>query len=508
MLRKITALLLAISLLAGVTACTMPENIFADNAFENSEDQQEGEQADIYNFSISLEDHALNLPVEYSDFSELGWMFSEDSGDSDTAGGGEVPAVYSEDTVLQPGEYSDFIPMSNGSVLTGVKFSNPSKKEASISKCKVVGIKVGSESGSVPKIKICGTDLTLGSSYQSIIDLCGNPSYVRSILKSDGSLVSANQLKIMETEEDTVSCMAYVLSEHSYYEFDVDGSVVGITIENDTEPEEPYDYKKEKKYKSESLSLYNYPNLLGKTFSDFAFKYDGNLYTLPIPVRELIDDGWTVVRNSRDKVPPGTTADGFIIRKGNTSISLILHNYDLKNACTPINCYAVCLDASMTGPYVNLLMPKAITLGSDEKDLIAAFGKTYEKAHPTDYEENADSQTVTATEPSEPERFDIPEEENCYVEKTVGEEYTVYSFVMPDEVPSVTLPVSLTDIGDTGAELLGSIRKHIDVYVRNDCHKVWRVFMQNCPEYKVDEAKIIEQQMEEARKKEQEAANQ
>ena len=75
---------------------------------------------------------------------------------------------------------------------------------------------------------------------------------------------------------------------------------------------------------------------------------------------------------------------------------------------------------------------------------------------------------------------------------------------MPDDVPTVTLPVSVTDIGDTGVELLGENRKYIRVYVSNVNHMVVRVEMQNCPEYVVDENEIIEQQMEAARKQEEE----
>ena len=80
----------------------------------------------------------------------------------------------------------------------------------------------------------------------------------------------------------------------------------------------------------------------------------------------------------------------------------------------------------------------------------------------------------------------------------------MYSCVMPDDVPTITLPVSITDIGDSGASLLGNIRKHIDIYVDNNTHHIFRFYLQNCPEYVVDENKIIEEQMEAQRKKEKE----
>ena len=198
------------------------------------------------------------------------------------------------------------------------------------------------------------------------------------------------------------------------------------------------------------------------------------------------------------------------MRKGNTAITLKVHNYDMKYALTAVNCYAISLDAALTGPNVDILLSKGITLGSTEKELVAAFGKEYAKTHAvpertTNEEagEGGEKQPVTINV-GETDKYEFADMPGVYIEKNVGEEFTVYSYVMPDDVPTVTLPVSITDIGDTGAALLGDVRKHIDVYVDNSNGLVTRFYLQNCPEYIVDEAKIIEQQMEEARKKEHE----
>ena len=175
-----------------------------------------------------------------------------------------------------------------------------------------------------------------------------------------------------------------------------------------------------------------------------------------------------------------------------------MHNYDTKYAHTAVNCYAVSMEACLTGPNVDVMLFKGVSLGSTENALVDAFGKDFVKKHPLVDEEG------NYLENAESFRYDVPDMPDCYIEKTVGEEYTLYSCVMPDDVPTITLPVSITDIGDTGAELLGDIRKHIDIYVTNDTHLIYRVYFQNCPEYVVDENKIIEEQMEAQRKKEKE----
>ena len=176
----------------------------------------------------------------------------------------------------------------------------------------------------------------------------------------------------------------------------------------------------------------------------------------------------------------------------------MVHNFDTKYAHTAVNCYAVSMDACLTGPNVSIALAKGITLGSTEKDLVDAFGKDYAKKHVIVDEEG------NYLETAESDTYEIPDMPGYYIEKTVGEEYTVYSCIMPDDVPTITLPVSITDIGDTGADLLGEVRKHIDIYVANDTHLIYKFYLQNCPEYVVDEAKIIEEQMEAQREKEKE----
>jgi hypothetical protein len=204
------------------------------------------------------------------------------------------------------------------------------------------------------------------------------------------------------------------------------------------------------------------------------------------------------------------------MRKGNLAMSLLVHNYDLKRPQTPINCYAVSLSASVVGPNVKILMPKGVTLGSEYGQLVTAFGTEYARLSGYDEEaeaaaaaetgETADNATAEKVIPvGETETYELTEEEGCKIVKTVDEEFTKYSYIMPDDVPTIELPVSITDIKDPNVELLGGVRKHIDVYLSNANGKILKVYLQNCPEYMVNEAEIIEQQMEAAEKAAKEA---
>ena len=332
----------------------------------------------------------------------------------------------------------------------------------------------------------------------------------------------------------------YALDETSVVSFELDDNkdVMRITMDNHHEVEEEFDYSKELKRRSSVLKLYKSPNLLGKTFDDFAFKYENNLYTLPIPVQTLVNDGWIFERGAAEQIPMGTTLDGVVMRKGNLAMTLIVHNYDLKRYQTPINCYAVSLSASVVGPNVKILMPKGVTLGSDYSALVTAFGDEYAElsgyvaeeeeviygnvttaedagsgeSAPDDTtgDETAEEEKTpfidlpvgtTQTYELTPERISEDEEaEPSVIVMTVEEEYTKYSYIMPDDVPSVTLPVSITDIKDPNADALGEHRKHIDVYINNDNGKVMEIYLQNAPEYIVNETEILEQQVAAAEK--------
>lgn len=510
MLKRISALILAIFLLGSVQACQMPANIFKDDAFYKEKEAANKASSNIYDYDFSLDKLSFSLPVNYAAMSARGWKIAEVPEDEQDEQNVANPTQTQEETVqitpdsmLEGGAYSDYVPLANKGRVIQAKFHNSSKKEKQIADCKVVGIRLDAGDGELPKFKLKKDDLSVGSKYDVVLNACGKPSYISNYLPETGELVSIDDVKYLETDEDTVSTLHYKLTDHSFLSFALgtyegeSNCIVTVTMENDLEKEKPYDYSKEQKYVPDSIYLYRGPHLLGKQFSDFAIKYEGNLYTLPIPVRTLMDDGWEFVRGYGERVPMGTTMDGLIMRKGNLAVSMMVHNYDTKYAHTAINCYVVSLEACITGPHVSIMMSKGVTLGSTEKQLNDAFGKDYVKKHQILDEEGNYL-------PAQNDTYAIPGLEDGFIEKTVEEDYTLYSYIMPDEVPSVKLPVSITDIGDTGEDLLGDVRKHIDVYVDNATHMVYKIYLQNCPAYKVDEQQIIEQQMEEARRKEQE----
>lgn len=553
MFKKISAFLIAAALIGGVTSCYMPDSIFPDSAFDTEEDEITGDELSLYDFAFDLSGVEYELPMSYKVLSARGWkLMGEGTGEEQDADASDLPAgtananaaattaedtenkVYQSDTVMEPGEYSDYVPADRAGQSIGLKFYNDSKRSQALENCLLVGVMV--ETGSDDQVDFTlNGDITLGKTYEEVVTTYGKPSYTKDYVKADGELAAINDIAFVDNYDEESDAFTHTLfysvGDTSVVSFElgdcegVSDSVVRITMDNMDEVEDEYDYSKDLKSRSSVIKLYKGPNLLGKTFNDFAFKYESNLYTLPIPIQKLVDDGWTFVRGAADRVPIGTTKDGVVMRKGNLAMDILVHNYDLKRPQTPINCYAVSLSASVVGPNVKILMPKGVTLGSEYSELVTAFGNEYaalsgyvdetaeaENGETQETDSNtADNNAATQETAAAPavgtvETYELTEEEGCSIVKTVEEEYTVYSYIMPDDVPTITLPVSITDIKDPNSDLLGENRKQIDVYLSNANGKVLKIYLQNCPEYVVNETEILEQQMEAAEKAAQEAA--
>lgn len=542
MIKRVPALLIAIALFLSITACNMPQSIFPEETGVSSDDGVDNSSTDVYSFTFTIAGQDYSLPMKFSVLSSRGWNLAdedEDANEDEDVNDLENEVEYTLDTQIASGEYSEYVRFVKESSVMEVKFYNDNEEDTALKSCKVVGVKVSSENSDIPELQLIG-GIQIGSLYENVIDTYGKPSFEKKFSVSTGELTDINDIDFTETTEDEVSedevpdnqtpdaevsdhessgsesssaqdseedddddknrVLYYSLTEHSFVAVklgDYNGtrnSAVSITIENDTEVENKYDYSKDLKKVPDEIELYKEPNLLGKKFSDFAFKYEENLYTLPIPVRELVNDGWEFVRGASTKVLRGTTADGIVMRKGNLAMSILVHNYDTENSNTPINCYAVSLCASVVGPNVDIMLPKGISLGSDEDDLRSVLGLTETADDDGLNAEEADTENAGTVDEDEEDE----EDDESYVDIKNYDDYTVYSYIMPDDVPSVQIPVSISDIGDVKADLLGEHRKHIDVYVCNSNHKVVYIYMQNCPEYIVDEAAIWAKQLEDA----------
>ena len=502
MFKKVSALLIAIAMLVGVTSCSMPQNIFSDRG-NSSADNADKASANLYEFEFTMDSKSYYLPARFDYFIEKGWEFDSGKDNATDAGDGQEEKVDPETITLESNAYSDYIEVYNNDYCIKLKFYNDTLSPANLSLCQVVGIKLDAINSSVPYTLFDGK-IAFGSQYSKVVEVYGEPSFEKKISSETGKVISVNDMVFDENAEGvTNKNVYYYITEHSFVEFtfgtmnDISDSLINIVIENNTEAERKYDYKKDMKKTPDTIALYNAPNLLGKSISDFSFKYENNLYTLPIPVRELINDGWEFARGASIVVRSGVTEKGVVLKKNNLFIELMVHNYETDKSQTAVNCYAVSISAGVIGSHAEMLMPKGITLGSDASELESLYTTPYLN-DAVSVNGGANAADGYMYEIKEPVSDPLTENSRQFINKLETDDYIMYSYVMPDDRPTVTIPDEIKEIVDLNKQLLGTYRKHIDIYVSKACNKVVYVYMQNCPEFVVDEAKIWAEQIAQA----------
>lgn len=504
MFRRVSAFIIAITLLVGMTSCTMPQDIFSESIGKSDTDGNENSVKELYEFEFTLDGRNYYLPAQFEYFVKDGWSFEQPGASENTADEAEVEETVNENTLLASGKYSNYIDVYKEKYHIEIKFYNDTPTTTALGLCRVVGIRMDALGSSVPFLQFDG-EIQFGSSYGEIIKAYGEPSFQKGISSDTGALASVNDMTFDQTAVESSKQVYYYMTKHSFVELTFglmngsSDSLINVVIENDTDPEKEYDYKKDREEQPDAIALYDYPDLLGQEVSDFSFKYEKNLYTLPIPVSELIDDGWEFARGASIKVRKGSTEDGVVLKKGNTFIDLLVHNYDTEDFQTPINCYAVSISAGVTGPFVDILMPKGLTIGSNADELQSSYTTPYLNDAASKNNNQAEENLYELTEETDDS---LVKNNKKFINKKETDDYIMYSYVMPDDVPSVTIPEEIASVMDPNKSIIGKYRKHIDVYVSKINNKIVYIYMQNCPEYIVDEAAIWAEQLEEAAKAE------
>ncbi len=552
MLKRICALIVSASLLTALTACSMPSSIFTDTV-ESSTENEDDAAVDLYDFSFTLDSQNYYLPANFNYFSSRGWELElvnydeyaaeaeveeTDEAEADETQEADEAQVDGEtgEILLAAGEYSDYYVATNGTYVIGLKFYNNTDSDAAVKSCRVVGMLVDSSAYSVPFVSIEDC-VEFGTTRHELTELCGDPSFTATVDSVTGDVISINDMafdssssddedednEIEEVEDETanededaqeseeIEKLYYYVNEHTFFEFtlgEYDGTpnrVVGMVIESDTDPEissasdeDEDDSENVDEDLAELLALYEEPALLGTTLEDLSFKYESTLYTLPMPVSELLDDGWEFLRGESIIVGKGCTADGVILKKGNLCIELTIHNYDTVYSRPAENCFAVTLSAGVTGPFADILMPKGVTLGTDAETLLSSYSadSTIEvDVVSLENGEEAAASDETADAEEDAEETD-DEDESTTLLIYEYEDYIKYSYVLPDDEYSITLPTSITSVSDSNSELLGEYRKHVDFYVSKANNSVVYIYIQNCPEYLVDEEAILNELLE------------
>ncbi|RDU24345.1 hypothetical protein [Anaerosacchariphilus polymeriproducens] len=297
---------------------------------------------DIYTFQIKINDDIYTFPMSYESFSEKGWSY-----DLKAISSSYSPNQTSSSIKFVHNQYKLSADCCLGNLLTDVvPWADCYIYEFSIDSADV--------SDTSAKITLSG-DIEFGKSKLSDIKaVYGEPSSINEI--EDFSILKYH-LEYFREIELTIDKKTELLKGIRLINFNKQENIEEKNISADV----PAIVKK-----------YTAPKELGDDLDSFVVEYAGNLYQLPVPVSELLKNGWTIKEKTSDsKVAAGNT--GYIeLRKDNQTLDGTVTNFSTE-AATIENCFLNNVIGWNASTNLPIKIQKGITRDMSEKDLRKAL---------------------------------------------------------------------------------------------------------------------------------------
>ncbi len=241
----------------------------------------------LLDFTLKLDGNVVKLPCPLSALTDKGWTLSE-SGVTD-------------DAVLAGKEEIDYEMAKNGQTIT-VTFFNPSGNAAAIKDCLVAGFYIYGDEVKVefPKgITVNSTKDEIIAAYGAPNDESDSSSYVRLSYYGEDNYNSYVAFRVSnDKNEKNVITVCNKVSN-------------GVTTETSTEVP---DY----------LSEYKAPTSSAKNLSEPVITIEGELYRMPAPLSQFVDNGWSITQKPGSVTAGGNA--GVTLKKGSKTLSVQVVN--------------------------------------------------------------------------------------------------------------------------------------------------------------------------------------
>lgn len=308
-----------------------PDNNTTDNS--SNEDVEIIMSDDLYDFTFELEGVIYQLPCKYDDLTKNGWTISSTG--------------YNSDSKIAGNSYDSFYMSKDGRKIMVYSY-NMSGNAKPIKECKIGGI----ECEAYNEVDfVIAKGITVQSSVEEIKNAFGVPGYSNS-----GS--------------DYESMTYYAKKDSSYnsvkFHCYTDGTYSSIEMKNFIETED--DKTTTSTERPDYLDEYKTPTAMGNDLKSAVVKIEGDLYQLPAPVSEFIDNGWKITQQSGDVVAGGT--DSVRVEKNGKKLDLYIVNY-AEYQTTVENCavYKVYADEYNNASVLVGSDAKSITVGTSKADV-------------------------------------------------------------------------------------------------------------------------------------------
>jgi hypothetical protein len=314
---------------------------------------------DIYSYYAILDGIEYIFPSEYTAFAENGWEIDGILDPHDERGDDMERVLAPDDKIT--------VQLANGSHKMIVYFANLSEAQKPVRECSVIGVGFGNDYEQNGTAIIFPGGITYGSSKYEVLACYGEPS----LAESHGASRSFDY--------------RWSFSGYTIY-FDQDTGLVFMC-----QMRNPHVREKLPEVTSpppDVVLAYQAPAVLGDSWDSFGFGCGGALYSLPVPVSVLIENGWAPVDDEDQMVAAGAIqATPFEIRYGNHFLDTEIRNYSETEQPAKY-CFVTLIRSSKLGPRLPVELPKGITDESSIKDFLEAYGRasqTKDSINSTEY---------------------------------------------------------------------------------------------------------------------------
>ncbi|MBU3191600.1 hypothetical protein K9O30_19810 [Clostridium bowmanii] len=294
----------------------------------------------LYKYEVLINGIKYSLPTSFSTFGKNKWVGTD-----------------FDKSTLEPNQYKLEYP-KNGEQTMMIQIANFGMDVSPVSKCDVGGIKIDSLNKNQATISIA-KGITIGSTYAQVIAAYGKATD--------------------EYKSDTITKLTYKSGTYSNYEISFDTNmkkVYSIELENLVQPEKTTSTSADTNLPV-AVKNYKAPSSVGTDLFSFQVKYGGNLYKLPIPIAELVKNGWVLQSDNSKVIAAKSSAVGVELRKDNQVLRTQIQNYSDKGE--PLkNCFATYVEYYNNGAVIHLELPKGISEKSTMAQVTAAYGKPTE----------------------------------------------------------------------------------------------------------------------------------
>lgn len=375
MKKKVIAVLLAVSFVISVTACAgngqdiepvmqeqepeeepeMEEESEPEDEIESEEEEAEEEPEveekvesnvkpaantpselsdDLYDFQVSIDGVVYQIPMWYSDFEALGWVFDEDA---------TLTLSSNQHTLSNRWKKDGF------SVLTS--FANLSMNTVDLTNSMVASLKLDSF-----YLRDCTWEILL-------------PGGIQWGVSSADDIKAAYGEPTRDYDGENYYQMTYQYDNYRQIRLQVDkesNALNDIEIENIVALEGADNSVDETV--PDAVKAYQAPSSLGDDLYSFNVELEGNLYTLPCPVSELLENGFRLNEEDSDEAVASGNSGWVSLNYNNQTLRVLAKNY-AEYATTIENCFMTKVESSDNGPKFELTIPGNIKRGDSEADV-------------------------------------------------------------------------------------------------------------------------------------------